>query len=191
MPQGMSGMGPGGPMMMRRDGPRRERDGVGMGHHGMGRRDDQLGRLLEDPTVRQQLGVTAEQAAKIRQQESDFRKAEIRNGADLRIKRMDLDDLLAADKADRAAIDKKLQEISASQLAVEKSAIDYHLAMRDALTPAQRQRLERMMAEPRPEPAGGPASGAAPAPRGPQGGGRGGRGATAPTNPQGQTQPNP
>lgn len=182
MQQGMGGMGPGGQMMMQRDGPHRG---------GMGRQDARLGQLLEDPAVRQQLGVTTEQAAKIRQQESDFRKAEIRNAADLRIKRMDLDDLLAADKPDRAAIDKKLQEISAAQLALERSAVDYSLTMREALTPAQRQRLERVMAERRQGPAGGPAPGGAPAaPRGPQGGGRGGRGATAPPNPSGQTQPN-
>ena len=63
---------------------------MGMRGRGMGRREFGLGRLLNDPNIRQQLGVTADQAAKIRQQESDFRKTEIRNRADLQIKRMDL-----------------------------------------------------------------------------------------------------
>ena len=53
---------------------------------------------------------------------------------------MDLNDLLAADKPDRAAIDSKLQEIGAAQIAAEKAAIDNRLNMRDALTPLQRQR---------------------------------------------------
>jgi Spy/CpxP family protein refolding chaperone len=150
----------------------------------MGRREFGLGRLLSDPNIRQQLGISADQVAKIRQQESDFRKTEIRNRTDLQIKRMDLRDLLSADKPDRSAIDSKLQEISAAQLALEKSAIDNRLTMRDALTPAQRQKLQQMMTQRRqPVPGGN-------APRGPQGGGRGGRGAAPPPSAQGQAPPN-
>jgi len=147
---------------------------------GMGQQGPQLGRLLSDPSVRQQLGVTADQAEKIRQQESAFRKTEIRNRADLQIKRMDLNDLLAADKPDRSAIDAKLQEIGVVQLAVEKSAIDNRLNMRDALTPAQRQKLQQIVTQRRqPVPPGGGNA----VPRGPQGAGRGGRGAAPPPNP--------
>ena len=195
--QGPGSMGPGprGSIMMRRTGDEPpimpnanwRRGRMGMRGRGMGRREFGLGRLLNDPNVRQQLGVTADQAAKIRQQESDFRKTEIRNRADLQIKRMDLKDLLSADKPDRSAIDSKLQEISAAQLAVEKSAIDFRLTMRDALTPAQRQKLQQMMRQrrqPMPMPGGNAA------PRGPQGGGRGGRGAAPPPNAQGQALPN-
>ena len=159
---------------------------MGMRGRGMEAREFGLGRLLNDPDVRQQLGVTADQAAKIRQQESDFRKAEIRNRADLQIKRLDLDDLLSADKPDRAAIDSKLQEIGAAQIALEKSAIDNRLNMRDALTPAQRQKLEQMMRQRRQFLPGGPAPAA---PAGPQGPGRGGRGAVPPPAP-GQARPN-
>jgi len=99
-------------------------DRMGMRGPGRGAGEFGLSRVLNDPAIREQLGVTAEQVAKIRQQESDFRKAEIRNRADLEVKRIDLNDLLAADKPDRAAIDSKLQEISTAQLAVEKSRID-------------------------------------------------------------------
>jgi Spy/CpxP family protein refolding chaperone len=56
-----------------------------------------------------------------------------------------LKDLLAADKPDRAAINAKLQEISAAQLSLQKSAIDYRLTMRDAITPAQRDKLRQLM----------------------------------------------
>jgi len=152
----------------------------------MGPREFGLARLLSNPNVRQQLGVTADQAAKIRQQESDFRKTEIRNRADLEIKRMDLNDLLSADKPDRSAIDSKLQEISAAQLALEKSKIDNRLTMRDALTPAQRQKLQQMMMQRRQPMPGGNA-----APRGPRGGGgSGGPGAAPPPNARGQAPPN-
>ena len=167
----------------------RERRGwggrMGMRGPGMGLREFELGRLLSDPNLRQQLGVTADQAAKIRQQESDFRKAEIRNTADLQIKRMDLNDLLSADKPDRAAIDSKLQEVGAAQIALEKSAIDHRLNMRDALTPAQRQRLQQIMTQRRLPATGGPVPGGT----APQGGGRGGRGAVPPPNAPGQARP--
>ena len=126
------------------------REGWGMRGHGFGRHGDRgemLSRLVENPELREKLGITADQAAKIRQQTTDFRKAEIRTGADLRIKRMELQDLLSAEKPDRAAIDRKLQEVGAAQLAREKSSIDFRLTMRDALTPEQKQKLRQLMEE--------------------------------------------
>ena len=157
-----------------------------MGMRGPGREHGEFGlsRILNDPDICEKVGVTTEQVAKIRQQESDFRKAEIRNRADLKVKRIDLNDLLAADKPDRTAIDSKLQEISTAQLALEKSRIDNRLNMRDALTPAQRQKLRDLINERRQR---GDRSG----PRGPQGARRAGgqRGAAPPTNPQGQAPP--
>jgi len=125
--------------------------GWGHRHDGFGRdgrrghRHSGFARLLNDPAVRQQAGITDEQAATIRMQEADFRKTEIRGRADLEVKRIDLKDLLAADKPDRAAINAKLQEISAAQLSLQKSAIDYRLTMRDAITPAQREKLRQLM----------------------------------------------
>jgi Spy/CpxP family protein refolding chaperone len=119
--------------------------GGGMGRHGRGReRDFMLARFVSNPEIRERLGVTPEQAAKIRQQASDFRKAEIRSRADLGVKRIELRDLLSAENPDRAAIDKKLQEISAARLTQERTAIDFQLAMRTALTPEQREKLKKM-----------------------------------------------
>jgi Spy/CpxP family protein refolding chaperone len=131
----------------------RGRNGFGRGNRsgrggfvdGQGRQGFGLGRALSDPAIRQQVGITDEQFAKIRQQESDFRKAAIRGRADLQVKRIDLKDLLSADKPDRAAIDSKLQEISAAQLALAKSAVDYRLDLRDAITPAQRDKLRQAL----------------------------------------------
>ncbi len=150
----------GGPGHMRTGGPGGERsqwshrqDGFGggerMGRRGFGRGRGEFGlaRLLKDPAIREKLGITAEQVGAIRKQESDFRKAEIRDRADLEVKRVDLRDLLEADKPDRAAIDSKLQEISNARLSLEKSAVHYRLAMREAITPAQREKLHQLMSE--------------------------------------------
>jgi Spy/CpxP family protein refolding chaperone len=117
-------------------------------HGGFGRRGHRhsgFARLLNDPSMRQQVGITDEQAATIRKQEADFRKTAIRDRADLEVQRIDLKQLLAADKPDRAAINAKLQEISAAQMSLQKSAIDYRLTVRDAITPAQREKLRQLM----------------------------------------------
>jgi Spy/CpxP family protein refolding chaperone len=125
--------------------------GWGHRHGGFGRegsrghRHSGFARLLNDPSIRQQVGITDEQAVAIRKRKADFRKTEIRDRADLEVKRIDLKDLVAADKPDRAAINAKLQEISTAQLSLQKSAIDYRLTMRDAITPAQREKLRQLM----------------------------------------------
>ncbi|MGB9434848.1 MAG: Spy/CpxP family protein refolding chaperone [Candidatus Acidiferrum sp.] len=140
--------GPGGEGFAEPDGPR--------GSLGPGRRQGEwsqrrgefgLSRLLSDPEIQKKVGVTAEQVAKIRQQGSTFRKAEIRQRADLEVKRIDLRDLLSVDKPDRAAIDRQLQEISTSQLAMAKTRVDFRLNMKDALTPEQREKLKQAMRE--------------------------------------------
>ncbi|HUO33498.1 MAG TPA: periplasmic heavy metal sensor [Candidatus Acidoferrum sp.] len=119
-------------------------DEMGMRGHGMFGRDLMLARLVDNPSIREQLGITADQAGKIRQQTTDFEKSAIQGRADVEVKRLELRDLLAADNPDRSAIDQKLTEISSARLVQEKSAVDFHLAMRSALTPEQRQKLDQM-----------------------------------------------
>jgi len=179
-------MQPGGPDVEQGQWGQRH-DGFGGGDHmgmrGFGRARGEFGlaRLLNNPAIREKLGITAEQAGALRKQESDFRKAEIRERADLEVKRVDLKDLLDADKPDRAAIDSKLQEISTARLALEKSAVHYRLAMREAITPAQREKLHQVMSE-RFRHEGGPGR------PGPRGEGHKGQHGPAP-NAQEQAQP--
>jgi Spy/CpxP family protein refolding chaperone len=190
---------------MRQDGPGRDGDGWGRGRdggnwgrgrdgfgrdgregmrgRGMDGREFGLSRMLNNPDIREKLGVTPEQAARIRQQASDFRKTEIRGRADMQVKRLDLRDLLAADNPDRAAIDAKLQEISSARLALDKSAIDYRLNSRDALTPAQRDKLRQLMQDRRQQGGGAGAR----APRGPRPGAQ--RNSGTPPAPSAPTPP--
>jgi periplasmic protein CpxP/Spy len=159
----MGAEGPGGPEGFvdpdgagRRGGPGRmdgnrgwgqRRGGFERGWHG--RREFGLSRILSSPEMQQKVGVSAEQVAKIRQQETAFRKTAIQQRADLQVKQIDLRELMSADKPDRAAIDRKLQEISTSRLAMDKSRIDFRLNMKDALTPEQRAKLKQAMKEKR------------------------------------------
>ncbi len=119
--------------------------GMGMDGRGQGRRGFMLAKLVNNPDIRQKLGITDEQAAKIRQQFSDFRIAEVRNQADVEVKRIELRDLLSADNPDKAAIDSKIDEIGAARLAGAKARVDFGLSMKDALTPDQRAKLKDMM----------------------------------------------
>jgi len=179
-----AGGGFGGHGQMRPGGPGEGRGQWGHRQDGFGggARELSLARLLKDPAIREKLGITAEQIGAIRKQESDFRKAQIRDRADLAVKRVDLRDLLEADKPDRAAIDSKLQEISTARLALEKSAIHYRLAMHEAITPEQRKKLHELMSE-RWRHGGGPAH-----PDGPRGEGHKGQHGPAPA-PNAQPQP--
>ena len=124
-----------------------------MGRRGFGRERGEFGlmRLLNDPAFREKVGITAEQVGAIRKQVSDYRKARIRERADVEVKRVELKDLLEADKPDRAAVDAKLQEISTARLALEKSAIHFRLAMKDAISPEQREKIRQLMRERRRE----------------------------------------
>lgn len=141
------GEGPMGHMGMMHGRGEGEGGGRGMGMRHRGGPGMGLAFLANNPEARKRLGITDEQAAKIRQQGLDFRKAEIRGRADLEVKRLELHSLMAADTPDRAAIDRTLQEVGAARMALEKSTIDFHLAMRGALTPEQREKLKQMRQE--------------------------------------------
>jgi Spy/CpxP family protein refolding chaperone len=136
--------GPGGP---KGPGEMHSRPAHARGERWERRRNFSLARLLSDPQIQQKVGVTADQVAKIRQEESTFRKTEIRQRADVAVQRIDLRDLLAAQTPDRSAIDAKLQQVSAAQLAMEKSRIDFQLNMKQALTPDQREKLRQALRE--------------------------------------------
>jgi Spy/CpxP family protein refolding chaperone len=133
-----SGMGPG--MGMGR--------GMGMGHgmgmHRWGRHGMGLAWVVNNPKLREQLGITDAQAAKIREQTLAFQKEAIQARADLQVKRLDLHSLMTAATPDRAAIEKSLQAVNAAQFALEKAAIDHHLDMRATLTPEQWQKLQQL-----------------------------------------------
>ncbi|HTU50480.1 MAG TPA: periplasmic heavy metal sensor [Acidobacteriaceae bacterium] len=111
-----------------------------MHHH----RDFMLARLANNPTFRERIGMTPEQAQKIRTETFDFQKAQIRNRADVQVKMLELRELLSAQNPDRNAINSKLEEVSAARLVQAKAAINFHLDMRAALTPDQKLKLQEM-----------------------------------------------
>lgn len=106
--------------------------------------------LLRDPAVRERLGISPEQAANIQAQQSEFRKATIRDRADVQVKRLELRELLVAEKPDRTAIEQKLAQLNEVQFAMRKAAIEHRLARREMFTPEQREKMRHLFWEMRP-----------------------------------------
>lgn len=103
--------------------------------------------LLRDPAIQERLGITPEQAARLQAQQRAFVKAMIRNRAELQVKRIELAELLAAEKPDRELIEKKLGALNQAQFAMRRSAIENRLAVREMFTPEQRQKMRQLFWE--------------------------------------------
>lgn len=104
-------------------------------------------RFLNDPAFRERIGITAEQAEKLRAQGMAAAKTTVRLRADQQIKRIELAELLHAEKPDRVAIDKKLREVADLHYASLKARTDNMLAMRELLTPEQREKIHAFARE--------------------------------------------
>jgi hypothetical protein len=104
---------------------------------------------------RQQLGLTAEQVAKLRDLRSSFEKEAIRAHADLRILDIELDDLLDAEQVDLAKVEAALRKEEAARTNVRLSRIKTIEQGKALLTAEQRERLRRAV-EAGPGAGGGP-----------------------------------
>ena len=120
-------------MMMRRG----FRPGGGLG----------LGLAVRNPQFRERLGLTAEQVTRIEAGHSEFSKAQVRQQAEMRVKRMELAELMRADNPDRAALEKKMREVHDAEFAERKAHLDHQFALRDTLTPEQQQKLRELRNE--------------------------------------------
>lgn len=139
--------------------------GLGAGNLGMGGRGlngplQQAQRALHDPMIRQQLGISDDQANMLETQVADFQKKVIQQQADLDIQRVDLENLIASENPDRSAVDNKLEQVNSARLALQKSAVDFYLTVKQEITPEQQQKIRQFLqqrrqgfgAEPRPRP---------------------------------------
>ncbi len=142
--QRMQGVRPPAPSMR---GPR-----VVMRRPGMMRREGLL-RLLRDPNVQKQLNITEEQHKKLEDIVFNSEKAAIQDNATLRLRRLELRHLMQADNPDRAAIDKKIQEISQVEAGLMKIRTNGLLDARAVLTKEQRDKI-REIVQRRPQPMG-------------------------------------
>lgn len=123
---------------------------MAMRRPGMVRRDV-LARLLRDPELQKQLNLTDEQRKKLQDINFNTEKAAITERAAMQVQRLELKRLMRAENPDRAAIDKKIQEISQARTALMKTRANELLDVRAVLTKEQRDKIrETIQRRPRP-----------------------------------------
>lgn len=94
--------------------------------------------------IRAEIGLTDQQVAEIRKVHQQERKVAIRRNADLRVARMELDELLSAATLDEAAIAAKVKAIGELQSAAFKARTESRLAVRRLVTAEQYQKMQQV-----------------------------------------------
>jgi Spy/CpxP family protein refolding chaperone len=113
------------------------------------------------PDIQKELGITGEQRQKLDDIRFNSEKESIQHRSALQILRLELSRLTDAENPDRAAIDKKIQEVAQEEGALMRSSINTRLNARAVLTAEQRSKLAQLMRN-RPKEQGMPAAGGAP-----------------------------
>jgi len=93
--------------------------------------------------LRADIGLSDEQASEIRRIHREARKAAVRRNAELRVARMELDDLMGAATLDDSQIAARVKAISELQAAALKERTDSRLAVRRLVTPEQFQKMQQ------------------------------------------------
>ncbi|MBI4455284.1 MAG: periplasmic heavy metal sensor [Acidobacteria bacterium] len=134
---------PGGRFEMRNVPPRRLERRRMMPGREMGRA--RLLAFLLRADVQRELGITAEQRKKLEEIVFSTRKATIQERANLETHRLELTRLMRAENPDRAAINKKLQEVSDARLALSRSLVNGLLDGRAVLTKEQHDKITQFL----------------------------------------------
>jgi len=97
------------------------------------------------PEIQKELVITAEQRQKLEDIRFNSEKESIQHRAALQIQHLELSHMIAAENPDRAAIDKKIQEVAQTEAALMRSSINTRLSSRAVLTVEQRTKLAQFM----------------------------------------------
>jgi Spy/CpxP family protein refolding chaperone len=88
--------------------------------------------------MREALGLSDQQRAQIRDLQGQFRKEQIKARADIQVMRLELRELMSADKLDDAAIRAKGKAVADAEAAQGLARVEHRLAIARVLTPEQR-----------------------------------------------------
>jgi len=100
--------------------------------------------ILRRPEIQKELGITEEQRKKLEEIGFNSSKTGIQQRATLQVLRLELGRLMQADTPDRAAIDKKIQEISQAQSAQMRTMVNSRLDIQSVLTKEQREKIKNL-----------------------------------------------
>lgn len=89
------------------------------------------------------IGLTDQQVAEIRRIHTESRKAAIRRNADLRIARMELEELMRAATVDEAKVAAHVKTVGELQAAAFKERTESRLAVRRLVTAEQYQKMQQ------------------------------------------------
>jgi protein CpxP len=120
------------------------KDGYGGGHgmmggHGMGMMHSSTGHLIRHLLKHEKdLGLTADQVAKLKEMQLNLDKARIKAEADIQIAERELKALIEDEKSDLGAIEAKLKQSEDLQVGLRLTAIKTRRDVLALLTPEQR-----------------------------------------------------
>jgi len=146
-PMAPGGMGPGmmSPEMMQMMGPMFGRSQDAGRRGGPLQRVSRLLSALDDPRVRSALGLTDQQADRLRKIIVDTETFTIKTAADIAVNSIELRELLRADKPDRTAVMSKGDQVSKSTSLLINHYLDAMLAAKALLTPEQERMIRAYM----------------------------------------------
>lgn len=99
-----------------------------------------------DRRMLKELQLTDQQKTEFRALRADMEKAMVKIQADIKSARIDLRQLVLADKPDRGAIEKKIKEISAFQHEAKMAIVNHLFTANAKLTPEQQKKFREHMA---------------------------------------------
>ncbi len=110
----------------------------GRGEHRMGER---LLAMLDNDRVKAALGLTDQQADRLRQTAVETEKFSVKTRAEMAVRRIELRELLRAEKPDREVVMKKVDEISSLRAEMMKKHVEALLVAKTVLTPEQQKKI--------------------------------------------------
>ena len=103
-----------------------------------------MGKMLRDPAFIEKLGLAPEQVAKLKKLHFEHQKKMIAFGSNLKLLKLELMNLMDAEKLDKNLIRQKVKEISAVKADVALEKVDMRLAGADMLTKEQIEKVKQM-----------------------------------------------
>lgn len=100
--------------------------------------------MLENDRVKAELNLTDQQVTRLHQMAIEGEKASIKTQAEMRVRGLELRELLRADQPEREAVMKKVQEISDLRGQMMRQHVESLLAAKTVLTPEQQQRFRAL-----------------------------------------------
>jgi Spy/CpxP family protein refolding chaperone len=104
-----------------------------------------IDRVLANPEIAKQAGITEEQIKKIKDAQFNFQKQGITMRADAEQAKLEVRHLMQADKVDRDAVSKAIDAAAAKEVAFRKAEIMHMLDVKEALGPDAQKKIREIV----------------------------------------------